>query len=236
MTLDRYYVAFEAWGMVTLWKGPRDCAMGTLRCASSVPALGEAVCHSYMSQWGQGGCWSAEVDHCVYPANNSSGSSVQEWASAITISLLNSFLSCSQHTKDPGETARMELGPTTETFVLELRCLEDGSSGPDTLSGEGWGGGGNGDTSKDSVVELQAGTAQATAEGAQCGQQRTHSYLLTSLPWNLTWDLLRCLSGQGLTGDSFSSLSPDPHTWTGFNLLFPGGFSVSHGAGGIFHL
>lgn len=24
----------------------------------------------------QEGCWSAEVDHCVYPANNSSGSSV----------------------------------------------------------------------------------------------------------------------------------------------------------------
>lgn len=66
MTPDRYYVAFEAWGMVTLWKGPRDCAMGTLRCASSVPALGEAVSHSYISQWGQEGCWSAEVGITVY--------------------------------------------------------------------------------------------------------------------------------------------------------------------------
>jgi KRAB domain-containing zinc finger protein len=34
-------------------------------------------------------------------------------------------------------TARMELGPATQTFVLELRCLEDGGPGPDTLSGEG---------------------------------------------------------------------------------------------------
>lgn len=36
---------------------------------------------------------------------------------------------------DPGVTARMELGPATQTFVLELRCLEDGGPGPDTLSG-----------------------------------------------------------------------------------------------------
>lgn len=39
---------------------------------------------------------------------------------------------------DPGVAARMELGPATQTFVLELRCLEDGGPGPDTLSGEGW--------------------------------------------------------------------------------------------------
>ncbi|ELW69929.1 Zinc finger protein 853 [Tupaia chinensis] len=38
---------------------------------------------------------------------------------------------------DPGVTARMELGPATETFVLKLRCLEDGGPGPDTLSGGG---------------------------------------------------------------------------------------------------
>lgn len=119
MTPDRYYEAFEAWGMVTLWKGPRDCAMGTLRCASSVPALGEADSHSYMSQWGQGGCWSAEVDHCVYPANNSSGSSVQEWASAITISLLNSFLSCSQHSLFPRTLVR----PPGWSWALQQRPL-----------------------------------------------------------------------------------------------------------------
>ncbi|ELK17422.1 hypothetical protein PAL_GLEAN10018957 [Pteropus alecto] len=34
----------------------------------------------------------------------------------------------------------MALGPATETFVLELRCLEDGGPGPDTISGEGLGG------------------------------------------------------------------------------------------------
>lgn len=48
------------------------------------------------------------------------------------------FLLAQPAPRDPGVTARMELGPTTETFVLELRCLEDGGPGPDTLSGEGW--------------------------------------------------------------------------------------------------
>ncbi|MBZ3870940.1 Zinc finger protein 853 [Sciurus carolinensis] len=36
---------------------------------------------------------------------------------------------------DPGVTTRMELGPATETFVLELHCLEDGGPRPDALSG-----------------------------------------------------------------------------------------------------
>lgn len=49
------------------------------------------------------------------------------------------FLLAQPAPQDPGVTARMELGPTTETFVLELRCLEDGGPGPDILSGEGWG-------------------------------------------------------------------------------------------------
>lgn len=39
---------------------------------------------------------------------------------------------------DPGVTTRMEVGPATETFVLELRCLEDGGPGPNALSGECW--------------------------------------------------------------------------------------------------
>lgn len=34
----------------------------------------------------------------------------------------------------------MALGPAAETFVLELRCLEDGDPAPDTISGEGLGG------------------------------------------------------------------------------------------------
>lgn len=66
---------------------------------------------------------------------------------------------------DPGVTARMELGPATQTFVLELRCLEDGGPGPDTLSGEGWVWETIGTPSKDSLVELQAGTAQTATEG-----------------------------------------------------------------------
>ena len=41
------------------------------------------------------------------------------------------LLSAQPVPKDAGETSRMELGPTTETFVL------DGGPGPDTLSGEG---------------------------------------------------------------------------------------------------
>lgn len=66
---------------------------------------------------------------------------------------------------DPGVTARMELGPATQTFVLELRCLEDGGPGPDTLSGEGWVWRQRGTPSKDPFVELQAGTVQTTTEG-----------------------------------------------------------------------
>lgn len=49
------------------------------------------------------------------------------------------FLLAQPAPQDPGGIARMELGPTAMTFVLELRCLEDGGPGPDTLSGEGWG-------------------------------------------------------------------------------------------------
>lgn len=49
------------------------------------------------------------------------------------------FLSAQAAPGDPGVTARMALGPATQTFVLELRCLEDGGPGPGTLSGEGWG-------------------------------------------------------------------------------------------------
>lgn len=73
----------------------------------------------------------------------------------------------------------MELKAATETSVLELRCLEDGGPGPDTLSGEGWGVQ-TGAPSKDSLLELQAGTVQTTTEGPLCGQQWTHSCLLTS--------------------------------------------------------
>lgn len=56
---------------------------------------------------------------------------------------LNSFLPSSAQLApwDLRLTARMEVGPATKTFVLELRCLEDGGSRPDTLSGEGLGGG-----------------------------------------------------------------------------------------------
>lgn len=53
---------------------------------------------------------------------------------------LPSFLSAQPAPRRLGLTARMELGPATETFVLELRCLEDGGPAPDTLSGEGLGG------------------------------------------------------------------------------------------------
>lgn len=51
-----------------------------------------------------------------------------------------SFLSAQPAPWDLGLTTGMELGPATKTFVLELRCLEDGGPGPDTLSGEGLGG------------------------------------------------------------------------------------------------
>lgn len=51
-----------------------------------------------------------------------------------------SFLSAQPAPQILGLTTRMALGPATETFVLELRCLEDGGPGPDTISGEGLGG------------------------------------------------------------------------------------------------
>lgn len=50
---------------------------------------------------------------------------------------LPSFLSAQLAPRDLGLNARMELGAATETFVLELRCLEDGGPGPGTLSGKG---------------------------------------------------------------------------------------------------
>lgn len=69
---------------------------------------------------------------------------------------------------EPGVTARMELGPATQTFVLELRCLEDGGPGPDTLSGEGWGVETMGPLHKDSLVEFARWHSPDHHRGTPC--------------------------------------------------------------------
>lgn len=59
----------------------------------------------------------------------------------------------------------MELGPATETFVLELRCLEDGGPGPGTLSGEGLEGGGS-DLKQETVLRPRGGPSDRARPAA----------------------------------------------------------------------
>lgn len=59
----------------------------------------------------------------------------------------------------------MELGPATETFVLELRCLEDGGPGPGTLSGEGLEGGGS-DLKQETVLRPRGGRSDRARPAA----------------------------------------------------------------------
>lgn len=83
----------------------------------------------------------------------------------------------------------MEVGPATETFVLELRCLEDGRPGPDTLSG------GSGGSESQEEEEPQEGScspqrpavlapvgASEIAEETQPGQQELQLQQLEQQP------------------------------------------------------
>lgn len=116
----------------------------------------------------------------------------------------------------------MELGPATETFVLELRCLEDGGPGPGTLSGEGLEGGGS-DLKQETVLRPRGGRSDrarpaAGERGLQGGGQ----------PAVLSARALTCGSGVrgwcGAGAGCSRSQRPSSGAWSDTGR-FPSGFS-----------